>query len=254
MVFVMAAGRRLSISVALAAEGTTPPEFRRLPLEAGGYSMILDREVTSAEYLEFLNDPATLARIPAPDRPLRLVPRNRQDSVAGHWKRGADGLFSLGQGWLPDWPVLGVSCEDAFEYAAWRTARDRPLGGRGVYALPNLPEWLEAGGRDGRLWVCGHRMRPKWTKSCFSRRRAYPEPGLRFPRDESPMGVFDLAGSVAEWTDDLYDPAQGMKRVAGGCWAWGKMDWFQMWAGQGWPPALAGDETGFRLVLREAAK
>ncbi len=254
MLFVAQAGEVLVLSVPLVPAGSLPAEFQRIPFPDGSSVLLLDREVTSAEYLEFLNDPATLSRVPPRGPDLRLVPRNRPDSVAGHWKRGADGLFALGPGWLPDWPVLGVSYEDAVEYASWRTARDRPLGGRGVYALPTLEEWLQAGGRDNRPWVCGSRMRPKWTKSCYARRRAYPEPGLRFPRDESPLGVFDMAGSVAEWTDDLYDRAQGTRRVAGGCWAWSKMDLFQIWGGQGWAPQIAGDETGFRLVLREAAR
>jgi formylglycine-generating enzyme required for sulfatase activity len=150
--------------------------------------------------------------------------------------------------------VLGVSYDDAEAYAAWRTARDRPLGGRGVYGLPTLAEWTFAAGHYGRRWVWGNRMRPKWCKSCFSRRHALPEPGLRYPRDESPYGLLDMAGSVAEWLDDWYDRSQNLRRIEGGSWAWAKMDYFRVWGAQGWAPGTTGDETGFRLVLREAAR
>ncbi len=251
VLLVVQAGKEQAVEAAMVPADSVPAGFRRVPLP-GGWVHVQERETTCAEYLEFLNDPEVLARVPPPGRPMRLQPRNRRASSAGHWPRGEDGRFALAPGWLPDWPVLGISWEDAVEYAAWRTARDRPLGGRGTYGIPNLAEWLHAGGHDSRLYVWGHRMRPKWAKSCYARRRAYPEPGLRFPRDESPFGVFDMAGSAAEWCDDLYDPAQGTRRIVGGCWAWSKMELFETYSGQGWPPSEAGDETGFRLVIREA--
>jgi hypothetical protein len=252
--FHVAAGRSGTLAIRPAPEEGRPEEFQRIPLADDTPVDLLDREVTSAEYLEFLNDPATRASLDGGGGGPRLVPRNRTGAAAGHWKRGADGRFTLPRGWLPGWPVIGVSFDDARAYAAWRTARDRPLGGRGVYALPTLEAWLEAVGRDTRTFVCGDRMLPKWTKSCYARRRAAPEPGLRFPRDESALGVFDMAGSVAEWIDDVYDADRGTRRVAGGCWAWGKMELFRIWTAEGWNPSATGDETGFRLMLREAPR
>jgi formylglycine-generating enzyme required for sulfatase activity len=254
--FLVQAGAKSDVAATLAPEGSVPAEFRRVLRRDGSPFLVLDREVTCAEYLEFLNDPATLAALPRPGEPLRLVPRNRGHLRDGHWTRGEDGRFRIAEGWTPDWPILGVSHADAAAYAAWRTARERPLGGAGAYGLPDLDEWLCAGaGYYGtRYYVFGNEIRPKWIKSCFSRRRAGPEPGLRFARDESLFGVHDMAGSVAEWCDEWYDPERRYRRVAGGSWAWGKLEQFKVWGGQGWRPDSAGDETGFRLVLREAAK
>jgi hypothetical protein len=255
--FNLKPGDAVSYDVTLAPEGSTPPEFVRVQREGRGIDLVLDREVTCAEYLEFLNDPATLAAIPPPGETLRFVPRNRGSLREGHWGRGKDGRYRLDEDWAPDWPILGVSHSDATAYAAWRTARDRPLGGRGAYGLPNLDEWISFSGAyaDSRYWVFGNEVRPKWTKSCFARRRAGPEPGLRFPRDESVYGVFDLAGSVAEWLDQWYDAeGRSVRRVEGGSWAWGKLEQFKVWGGQGWRPESAGDETGFRLVIREGKR
>jgi hypothetical protein len=251
--FYVEAGVPLQVQAGLAAEGTSPEGFVRVVPTKFAPFWMQDREATCAEYLEFLNDPAGPAQASGPAGAPRFVPRGRS-SNGQHWKRGLDGLYALGDGFKADWPVLGVSFEDATYYAAWRTARDRPLAGRGAFGLPVLEEWLEAGGRDQRYWVWGNRMRPKWAKTCFARPRAYPEPGLRFPRDESVLGVLDMAGSVAEWCDDWYDAAKIHRRVAGGSWAWAKMDQCKIWGGQGWIPQVTGDDVGFRLALREVSR
>ena len=229
-------------TVRLLPRGTTPPGFVRvIPRESEARPFwIREHEITCGEYLEFLNDPST---------PPALVPRSRQDGA--HWTRGEDGRFALHPDWRPDWPVIGVSFEDAAAYAAWRTGRERPLGGRGVYALPDMAEWTRAAGNGDRFYTFGNRFRPGWMKSCFSRPRAFPEPVLRFPVDESPAGVFDMAGGAAEWVDDWYDRPRGLRRLASGCWAWADPATFRIWGGIGWYPSMAGDEAGFRLVLRE---
>jgi hypothetical protein len=250
--FRVVRGRAADVEATLAPEGSVPRGFARVPLGRGAYALVMDREVTCEEYLEFLDDPAV---VPVAGGP-RLVPRNRSSREDGHWTRGDDGRFVLAEGWEPDWPVLGVSHEDALAYAAWRTRRDRPLGGRGAYALPTLREWLAAGGNaaDQRYFVFGARIRPWWVKSCFSGPRPAPEPVLRYPRDESPYAIHDMAGSVAEWCEDWFDRDKGTRRVAGGSWAWGTLESFKLWGAQGWSPRTAGDETGFRLVLREETR
>jgi hypothetical protein len=251
--FLVAPGQPpLTVTVDLPAEGTAPAGFVRISRQVGprGASCwFQERETTCAEYLAFLNDPAVNAAVPAAGPP-GPAPRGAEALHRGHWPRAADGTFSLPAPWRPDWPVIGVSHDDAVAYAAWRTARAAAAGETGTFALPDFDEWLAAGGARDRFYSHGNRFRPKWVKSCFARPRAAPEPVLRFPRDESPLAIYDLAGSASEWLDAWYDRDRGLRRLAGGNWAYGKAEAFRLYGAAGWRPDRAGDEAGIRLVLR----
>jgi hypothetical protein len=239
------------LRVSLLPEGTTPPGFVRIPAVTPRDRpfWIQEREVTSAEYLEFLNDPETLAAIDGGKR-RELVPRGSMDAEA-HWPRGKDGRFALSADWRADWPALGITYGAAVAYAGWRTRRQRAAGGTALYSLPAFGQWLLAGCASDRFYVFGNRFRAKWAKSCYARRRAYPEPVLRFPRDESPHGVFDMAGGVSEWLDDWFDEPRGLRKLAGGSWAYAKSEMFKIYGSLGFPPDRAGDEAGLRLVRVE---
>jgi hypothetical protein len=242
--------------VALLPEGATPEGFVRIPARLPSQPTpywILEREVTSAEYLEFLNDPETRRAVDASPKP-RLYPRNTGEGPKGHWPRAADGTFSFADDWAPDWPVLGISFDDARAYAEWRTRRARAEGRPWTFSLPNFGQWYAVTALEHRPFPFGNRFRQKWVKSCYSRRRAYPEPVLRFPRDESPYGVYDMCGSVGEWLDHWFDRDRGMRALAGGSWAYSKPDIFRSHSSVGWWPDRPGDEAGFRLVLVEDPK
>jgi hypothetical protein len=229
----------------LLPEGTTPPGF--VAIYSGGEPprfFIMEREVTAGEYLEFLNDPATLKRIDESQEPI-LYPRH-VGSPDQFWKRTETGYVLAGD-WRHDWPVLGVSWNDATAYAAWRTERARRNGERIEYSLPNLYEWNVAGG--GIEYPFGTRFRAKWAKSCFSRPQAMPEPVLRFPIDESPLGVFDMCGSASEWLDEWWDEARNLRRIGGGSWGYGKPNRFHLY-GEGAGPHVASGTYGFRLIAR----
>ncbi len=231
-------------------KGSTPAGFVRVPYRLhDGTFLVMEREVTAGEYLEFLNDPETLARIDAAKQPV-LFPRS---SSGPWWPRDAAGRYTLPADVRPDCPTVGVSWEDAREYARWLTARARARGQRGEFVLPDFEERNLAGG-DGirRRYPFGNRFRPKWISSCFARPRANVEPVLRFPIDESPYGVFDLCGSAREWVDHWYDEARGLRRICGGSWAQADPDMFHFF-GHGFGPQVATGDTGFRLVLREDA-
>ncbi len=229
----------LDCHVVLLPLGSSPAGFVRIPRGATVVRRAFwmqEREVTCAEYLEFLNDPRA-----------REVPGGTE-AAAGRWSPGADGRSALPEGWRPDWPALGVSFNDATAYARWRTLRGQGRGAAIAFALPTFEDWLAANAAEDRFYSHGNRFRPKWIKSCFSRRRAAPEPVLAYPRDETPMGVFDTAGSISEWLDAWYDRDRGLRRLAGGCWAYGKADVFRIYGASGWRPERRGDEAGFRLI------
>jgi len=197
--------------------------------------LIMEREVTAGEYLDFLNavprDEAILPR--SVGQPIRLPE--------------SDGRYALLPGMRADWPAFGVTFHAARAYARWRSERD----GR-AYDLPTFEEWLAAAnGGIGWHYPFGDRFRPKWVKSCYARPEAMLEPVLRYPIDESLAGVFDLAGGVREWVDSWYDEGRGLKRVCGGSWAQAIPDRFKVY-GEGHEPQVATGDFGFRLVIRGA--
>jgi formylglycine-generating enzyme required for sulfatase activity len=236
-----------AIHMQLFPRGSTPPGFVRVPnvWRSGSYLM-MEREVTSAEYLEFLNDSSTLSRA-AEAKGAVLVPRSRDGPA---WETDASGHFALPADWRPDWPIVGVSWQDARDYAIWLTGRWRREGRRGTFALPTAAEWRWV--IAGSTYPFGNRFRPKWASSCFGRARPLQEPILRYPIDEARYGVFDMCGSAREWVDDWYDESRNLRRICGGSWAQGNVEAFHYY-GDGYAPTTATGDTGFRLVLREDA-
>lgn len=169
--------------------------------------------VTAKEYLRFIND---LARS-APEHARRHVPRRRYDADY-YWLEGRDGRYYLpqrdldGDGWHPNWPVSHVSWSDAKAYCDWLGERlKRPV------RLPTTAEWEKAArGVDGRVYPWGSRFSPNFCKMNESRKtRSVPEPVGAFPMDESPFGVRDVAGCIAEWCDGWFDEGRGQRPLRG---------------------------------------
>ncbi len=92
--------------------------------------------------------------------------------------------------WSLDFPVVWVSPEDGEAYCRWR-------GGR----LPTDQEWEKAArGVDGRIFPWGNEF-PEATPPNVGSGKL--EPVGNRPGDQSPYGVFDLAGNAAEFTDSV---------------------------------------------------
>lgn len=102
----------------------------------------------------------------------------------------------------PDQPVVGVTWGDAVAYAKW-------VGKR----LPTEAEWEKAArGTDGRIWPWGNEFDP--TKCNFDDEGkfdghldgfAMAAPVESFQKGESPYGVVNMVGNVAEWVSDWFD-------------------------------------------------
>jgi formylglycine-generating enzyme required for sulfatase activity len=249
------------IAVTLVPEGTTPLGWVHIPRSAamdGGKEVeefwIMEREVTAGEYLAFLNDPETLATLDeaaASGRAI-LFPRSAGNlDEGGLWPWDPEGRFRLPDDWSPDWPVLGVSWDDAMAYSIWRTTRAWAEGRTDVYLLPAAWQWRVAAGTvSTREFPFGNVFRSWWTKSCFSRPQAAPEPVLGFPVDESVFGVFDTAGSVAEWCLDWYDQPAERRHYAGGAWAYSDDgESFRTWSENGGVHDVGYRTVGFRLRM-----
>jgi formylglycine-generating enzyme required for sulfatase activity len=233
--------RRANVEAAieLVHEGALPPGFVHVPpgpfLEGGDAAafqprerrarelpgfFIARKELTNREWYEFVNDPATLARL-AQVEPGAHLYLPQDDRVLA--RSGADGGFTwdVYSATSAESPALGLAWTDVRDYLAWRNARAEQRGEPWIYDLPSEAEWEKAArGVDGRAFPWGERFDPALTV-CLVREAGYllDAPGGYEPRDESPFGVLDMAGSREEWLRDVVegsDPPRCRKR--GGHW------------------------------------
>lgn len=93
---------------------------------------------------------------------------------------------------FPDHPVVGVSWQDAADYAAWRGMR-----------LPTEAEWEYAarGGVEGMNFPSGDALSPPDANFAGSQIGSPVEVG-RYPANG--FGLHDMSGNVFEWVADRY--------------------------------------------------
>jgi protein kinase-like protein/sulfatase-modifying factor enzyme 1 len=245
--------QEINIDVQLHPLGTTPDGYRLVvpgPEWNQSPYWLKQTEVTSSDYLKFLNHPATLAKIQNSAQHT-LFPRTFDTAAnGGLWPKNADDTYALPNYWPSDWPIFGVSWFDAVAYAEWRTEQAQAAGLPHKFRLPTLSEFRIAGrGMTRWAYPYGSRYRPNWSNGCFSRPRPNPEPVLRYPVDESIFGIFDCSGSALEWLDAWWNKDQTQRFAGGGSWAQGGSTAAKTASGLGMLPNASAMETSFRLVL-----
>ena len=162
----------------------------------------------------------------------------RESEKAGfYWPCGADGRYAvptapwlaqaspemkekarkLAQSpvdWEEDWPVFGISWEDAIAYAAWLSRR---LGR--VAGLAHDVMWEKsARGPDGRFYAFGNQFDDTFANT-FRSHDGPPRPCVvdSFPHDESPYGMRGTCGNGSQWC--VNDVENGRRRLLrGGSW------------------------------------
>lgn len=202
--------------------------------------------ITFGQYLSFLN---ALSQTDL-DEALNRCPRTESTRLVacldGHFSFPKESPFQ--HKWDDNWPVFGISWDDATAYCAWRSHHDQQ-----PYRLPTANEWeVAARGADERIYPWGNIWEPTFCNNALENPGA-PRltPIGSHPTDMSPYGVMDLAGGVAEWTDErINDPDVGsmIAICKGGSWTRTDRDARLASRHPMFPDAVS-RRVGFRLAL-----
>ncbi|MBI2923627.1 MAG: SUMF1/EgtB/PvdO family nonheme iron enzyme [Planctomycetes bacterium] len=183
--------------------------------------------VTCRQYAEFLND----LEATRPGEAAKRAPRE-SDAIGSCWpgpawivpsaaapagvRAASRRLPGCAADWEDDWPVFGVSWEDAVAYCAWRTGREGRL-----VVLPHEVEWEKAArGTDRRWFPFGRHFDDRWCNTSRSHAGgARPARVDEFPHDESPYGVRGMSGNSRDaCLNDSGPEYAGWRIFRGGTW------------------------------------
>jgi formylglycine-generating enzyme required for sulfatase activity len=212
------------------------------------------------------------------------------DAIGGMYSLQRDGFKQHGHSWknpgfsqTPEHPVVGVSWEDANQFCAWLTQKERAEGvltAAQVYRLPTDREWSIAVGlvsesgatpeeRSGKVkgvYPWGKTFPPPADAGNYAGSEARPNTPDRWPtvvryQDAFPrtcaaasfapnrLGVVELGGNVWEWCMDSYNKSTRWRVLRGGSWATSSAEEMLSSYRRGFDPSFRHDDVGFRCVI-----
>jgi serine/threonine protein kinase/formylglycine-generating enzyme required for sulfatase activity len=183
----------------------------------------------------------------------------------------------------PNHPVVGVSWEDANQFCAWLTKKERNDGTLKTFQLYRLPtdrEWSTAVGleheqgatpseRSARIkgvYPWGSSFPPpadtlnyagsESSVDALETWRVIPDYHDAYPRtapvsafNPNALGLCALGGNVWEWCMDKFATALNWRTLRGGSWATSRQEEMLSSYRRGYAPLFRSDEIGFRCVL-----
>ncbi len=214
------------------------------------------------------------------------------DATAGMYSTGSDGPKQRGDTWkspgftqTEEYPVVGVSWDDAHAFCQWLTKKEQAegrLASNQEYRLPTDAEWSKAVGlnessggtpesksmqiKDVYPW--GSQWPPPQGAGNYAGSEArdakWPSnlptiPGCDdgYPRT-SPVGSFkansyglnDMGGNVWQWCEDKYDNEHNLRVMRGSAWLIGDDPHGLLSSFRGFNvPGSRSDFVGFRVVV-----
>jgi formylglycine-generating enzyme required for sulfatase activity len=203
---------------------------------------ISKNEVTAGDYLKFIN----YLEKHIPGSAEKYLPRKAVSS--GYYWKKTGGRY---QAAFPlDWPVLGISWNDARAYCKWVNRQHKDKGWE--FRLPEDWEWEKAArGVDGRYFPWGNYFDYRFCSMANSikGKRDGPDKIGSFPLDESVFGVKDVAGNVSEWCRTFYDQEKNIRINRGSAWSFVDENYARCAGRNGHSPSDVADFRGFRVVI-----
>ncbi len=205
-----------------------PGQLSERKVKLPGYTV--DRfEVTNAQYALFLSEIQ------------KTGDHSRCHADEGKGKDHTPRFWEVERFNGKDHPVVGVDYWDAYAYARWCGKR-----------LPTEQEWEKAArGTSAYVYPWGDQWEParlNWADfSLKEDPHEFTSPVGSFPKGASPYGCMDMAGNVAEWCSDNYEPTSFDKVVRGG--SFRDLEWTITFSR--WRQAMnsRSETLGFRCVL-----
>jgi formylglycine-generating enzyme required for sulfatase activity len=139
----------------------------------------------------------------------------------------------------PNYPVVGITWYEAIAFCRWLTQSRRYNPTSYTYTLLSEAEWEYAARRNRRRQYPWGTDEPDGEHANYDQIYQGTTPVGCFPLGATPEGIFDLAGTVWEWTrseyqdypydpydgrESLDDPAQKRFALRGGGWDNGSID------------------------------
>jgi formylglycine-generating enzyme required for sulfatase activity len=187
-----------------------------------GPFLLFHDEISMGDYSEFLK--ALVADHKRAEAEKR-VPRDFGKKIVIMARDGSlSGINTKHPKWFLASAVRGISFNDVQAYIQWRSTHDGLL-----YRLPTEYEWESAcRGADGRRYSWGNRYAKGFAFILQGYNDTAGDRSWKWEdyKDESPWGVHDLAGGVAEWTSSIYKPSAtagdaeyGQYAIRGNAWS-----------------------------------